>query len=310
MDNSAEPPELAMRRATFYLRPLNGLCNRMRAIASADALARATNTPLTVIWCVNPDVGVRYEDIFKRTDRYEIINVILHRSPRDVLRLLIYCEWPKIRGVPTAWVTRCYFHNRIFANLRPGDFSDRQLEEIVGGARRTLLTSWWSFYAEPMLDFSIFALYEPQQAQVDEISQTFTKNTVGVHIRRRDNVNAIRHSPTHSFIAAMKDCLVADPDVRFFLTTDCTDTERQIKGIFGDRVTSRPRKLARDSAAGMRDAAVDLFLLSRTSRILGSYYSTFSETAASIGHIEWMTVTDDASLVGKLNSKVLLTPRR
>jgi hypothetical protein len=281
----------------------------MRAIASAEALGRATNTALKVIWCVNPDVGARYEDIFRPTDRYKILDVNLRRSPRDILHLLIYCEWQQIKGVPTAWVTRSYFHNRVFANLRPGDFSDRRLEEIVRSGRRTLLTSWWSFYGEPTLDFSMFALHEQQQAELDEISGTFTENTVGVHIRRTDNVNAIRYSPTHAFITAMKECLAADPDARFFLTTDCSDTEREITKIFGNQITSRRRKLGRDSAAGLCDAAVDLFLLSRTSRILGSYYSTFSETAASIGQIEWVTVTDDASLVGKINSKVHVVPR-
>jgi hypothetical protein len=59
----------------------------------------------------------------------------------------------------------------------------------------------------------------------------------------------------------------------------------------------------------MQDAVVDLFALARTSRILGSYFSTFSETAASIGGIQWVTVTDDPSLVGNCNSEVFLVTR-
>lgn len=299
-----------MSKSSLYLRPLNGLCNRMRAIASAAALARAAGAPLTIIWVVNPDVGVRYQEIFQPADRYKIVNVHLRRSLRDAVLLLLFCEWENIRGIPTRWVTRWHFRNRIFAQVRPGDFSDRRLEEIVRGAKRTLITSWWSFYGEATLDFSMFALHQQQQEEVDEVSRTFANNTIGVHIRRTDNVNAIRFSPTNAFVAAMKQCIADDRGTRFFLTTDCADTERVIKSVFGDRIVTRNRSISRTSAEGMRDAVVDLFLLSRTSRILGSYYSTFSETAASIGRIEWVTVTDDASLVDRCNSKVLVMPRQ
>ena len=292
--------------STLYVRPLNGLCNRMRAIASAQALARAAGTRLTIFWDVTPDVGVRFEEIFERIDQYKIINVCPRNSLRDSLLFLLYGEVDNIRGIPTRWITRWYFRDRIFGQVRPGDFSDRRLEQIVRDTKRTLITSWWSFYGKSMLDFSIFRLHQAQQAEVNEISQTFRNNTIGVHIRRTDNVNAIRYSPTHAFIAAMKDCVAAEPDVHFFLTTDCGDTERQLISLFGHKIITRARKISRNSADGLRDAVVDLFLLSRTSRILGSYYSTFSETAASIGNIRWVTVTDDVSLVGECNSEVLL----
>jgi hypothetical protein len=104
----------------------------------------------------------------------------------------------------------------------------------------------------------------------------------------------------------MRRCLCAEPDARFFLATDCPQTEAEIRAIFGARVITRPRVASRDTRGGMLDAVVDLFALARTSRILGSYYSTFSETAASLGRINWVTVTDDASLVGRVNSDVML----
>jgi hypothetical protein len=295
-----------MSKSSLYLRPLNGLCNRMRAIASAHALAARVQSRLVVFWDINADVGTRYEEIFRPDDRFKIVNVSPRDSLRDALLFLLYGELESVSGLPTRWITRWFFRNHIFGQVRPRDFSDCRLEQIVRGAKRTLITSWWSFYGEAKLDFSIFSLHQPQQQEVDDISRSFTESIVGVHIRRADNANAIRYSPTHAFIAAMKDCVVADPDARFFLTTDCTDTEWQIKSIFRDRIITRRRKISRSSADGMRDAVVDLFLLSRTSRILGSYYSTFSETAASIGGIQWVTVTDDASLVGRINSKVLV----
>jgi hypothetical protein len=40
--------------------------------------------------------------------------------------------------------------------------------------------------------------------------------------------------------------------------------------------------LSRKSVGGIQDAAIDLWILSRTQKILGSYRSSFSETASEI----------------------------
>jgi len=42
----------------------------------------------------------------------------------------------------------------------------------------------------------------------------------------------------------------------------------------------------RNSLQGMQDALVELYTLSRTSRIIGSMQSSYSETAAQIGRIQ------------------------
>lgn len=70
------------------------------------------------------------------------------------------------------------------------------------------------------------------------------------------------------------------------LATDDPAIEYAIKERFPDRVVVRPKVFARDKAAGVRDALVDLLLLSRCRRILGSHWSSFSETAAEIGGID------------------------
>jgi hypothetical protein len=295
-----------MSRPTLYLRPLNGLCNRMRAVASARTLAAAAGADLVVLWEVGPGLAIRYEDLFHHDGSFRVRNIEPLRSKLDALLYLLYSETPRVRGVPTAWLTRAIFGDNILRQLRPEDHSPATLEAFVRGARRTLISSWWAFHGDPEPDFSFFKPHPAQQAAVDEIAQAFGPGTIGVHIRRTDNANAIRYSPTSAFVAAMQRRLRADPDARFFLATDCAETEAAIRAVFGARVITRPRVASRDTREGMLDAVVDLFALSRTSRILGSYYSTFSETAASLGGIKWVTVTDDASLIGRVNSDVML----
>ena len=58
-----------------------------------------------------------------------------------------------------------------------------------------------------------------------------------------------------------------------------------VEVVFGfpGGVVTRPKVFARDKASGVRDALVDLLLLSRCRLIIGSHWSSFSETAAELG---------------------------
>ena len=105
---------------------------------------------------------------------------------------------------------------------------------------------------------------------------------VGVHIRRGDHNLAQERSPTAAFIERMA---AEDAAVRFFLATDSPAEEHALSIHFPNRIITASKAFGRDSTAGMRGAVVDLYALARTSRLLGSYWSSFSETAAEIGGI-------------------------
>ena len=292
---------------TIYLRPLNGLCNRMRTLASGRALAAATGAQCVVFWDVNGDLGARYEDLFvPGDDGFRLINVAPWASVGQIAQIVLFGETARIKGVPLGWVTRLALAGRIHRQVRPETFTPAELEALARQSGRMLITSWWSFYGGTDVDFSFFRPHPAAQIEIEAISARFNDSTIGVHIRRSDNANAIRYSPTSAFEGAMAQAIQADPRVSFFLTTDCPTTEATFAERFGKRVITRGRRISRDSVEGMRDAVVDLFVLSRTRRIFGSYYSTFSETAASLGRITWVTVTHDADL--RCNSAVLVIP--
>ena len=55
---------------------------------------------------------------------------------------------------------------------------------------------------------------------------------------------------------------------------------------FPGRIVAQPvQSVRRDTLAGMQDAVVDLFCLSRTRKLLGSYWSSFSDMAAELSGI-------------------------
>ena len=110
---------------------------------------------------------------------------------------------------------------------------------------------------------------------------------VGVHIRRTDHAEAIKHASVERYVELTEAELRKRPDVRFYLATDDQQVKNRLLGHFGaERIITAKTALDRGSQEGMEGAVVDLFALSRTEKIFGSYYSSYSEIAAELGNIE------------------------
>ena len=154
--------------------------------------------------------------------------------------------------------------------------------------RRTYISSCHSFYpADPALYGELFRPNETVGRLVDAYVARFTPHTVGVHIRRTDNAASIARSPLSLFIEEMEREVAAHADILFFVASDSEEDKRALRAHFGDRILTSDRPADRSSLAGMQEGAVDFFTLSRTRRIIGSYYSSFSEVAALIRGIPY-----------------------
>jgi hypothetical protein len=114
----------------------------------------------------------------------------------------------------------------------------------------------------------------------------FQKPTTGVHIRRTDNIKSIEKSTTSLFINTITDLLEKDDNQLFYLSTDDLETENQLKEKFAGHIINQNNKdFKRDTKSGMESAVIDLYALSATKNLLGSYYSSFSDIAAKIKNI-------------------------
>lgn len=78
--------------------------------------------------------------------------------------------------------------------------------------------------------------------------------------------------------------LSEDSEVTFFICSDSDSAKKELKSHFGERLIVSKEKGERNNKTGMRGAVVDLFSLSRCHKIIGSYYSSFSEIAAQVGN--------------------------
>jgi hypothetical protein len=142
------------------------------------------------------------------------------------------------------------------------------------------------------------------RALVDELASGFGEHCIGVHVRRGDAWGNRHHSEfmrstEAAFMAAMEQEIDRCSHTRFFLATDCATTEETFRCRYGQRLMVNTAKrfvpsIRKAPKDNQRDAAIDMFALSRTRKLLGNNYSSFSRMAASIGGIEFVRALEAA----------------
>lgn len=138
---------------------------------------------------------------------------------------------------------------------------------------------------------------------VDKTSNYFDiENCVGVHIRSwtdDSSRNLLLHN-INLFIDQMKLC-----DDDFFVCSDSEQCTNELKNIFGNRIISQKinneRHITRtDSIQARIGAFVDLLLLSKCKKIIGTYQSTFTEVAWWFGQCKREVIIPMPEYVKKL----------
>ncbi len=275
------------RTGTFTLVPFGGLANRMYAIASAYCTCQATGSKLSVVWFREWGMKADYLDIFepwtedKATIRKaNLCDFLVNDRPR---RRNLFV--PKlIQGI--------VYDRRIYedsvSQLRDDGF------DFAGWSRgkRCYIVTCVRFVKIPTEIWrQLFRPVKPVMDAVETNSKQFSAYTIGMHIRRSDNQAAIKQSPTHLFIEAGKQELAQHPDLKIFLATDSEQVKQEMREVFGNRIITSPTPASRESISGIRDGLVDMYTLSRTNHIYGSWFSSFSRLAARIGGCELTVLT-------------------
>jgi hypothetical protein len=257
----------------IIIEPLGGLCNRLRACASACALAHALNRPLTIVWNIDGTLGCRFDDLFIVPD---MVSRIIYKNKNKFF-------FKNVHKLIDTISVRSRFR------LRQPDI-DRLLAQkynfrLLAQHDPVHIATCTAFYPAAVLLKSFVPL--PQLQLIIDCYTKTLQNVIGVHIRRGDHAIAIKNSPTELFLAAMHREVEADPGVTFFLATDSLQEEAWLQAAFPNRiVTHEKQSFRRDDPAAIKDAVIDLFILSKCRKIIGSYWSSFTETAQALGSAE------------------------
>ncbi len=263
---------------------IGGLCNRMRAIATACRLASASNRRLRVIWHSNDELRAPFNELF-----CPLPDDITLYEPSDVEYALKW-EMPRKKNLYASALYQTLAYKAVYSDtsnlIRYCGRDEALRQEICSMKGNILIISGLSiggYDAERMR-----MMFKPSQAVariIESRTSRFDAHTVGVHIRRTDNVRSIEDSPLHLFVGEMERILQQEPLTRFFLATDDAGVMRELTGRFGDKIICGDDNVSRDTLRGMMHATADLWALASTSRILGSFYSSFTDLAAVLGDI-------------------------
>lgn len=267
------------------IKPFGGLCNRMRAIDSVLAIARKTRTDVRIIWENNISLFCDFNKLFITPPGVKVTQTV-SLLPQFYTKLKRHSfEQLRKRNIFLPLGYDKYFFDEDILSLKSKgfDFSSLKSNEKIYIETQT------RFFKDDRPHSYFIPIPEIQQ-KVDKITGSFGDYTIGVHIRRGDHKICIRESPLENFIESMEQEVEVNNRIQFYLATDSFEIEEKIRDHFPGRIISNKRILRRDSTKGIQDALIDLKCLSLTQKILGSYWSSFSETAAIMGKIELQVV--------------------
>ncbi|MBQ8361810.1 MAG: glycosyl transferase [Bacteroidaceae bacterium] len=269
-----------MKKQLTYI-PVGGLGNRMRGIASAIHLAEKVEADLLIVWFKDQGLNCRFDELFQPLV-HENVDITL-REAAFADKVLMDRPRKKNLFIPCIF-QRIMFDSCLYEldidGLRANGFD---FQDWASKAKKPYIASYSNFF--PNNEKKRLAIFKPTdelQARIEEVCSSFDGNTIGLHIRRTDHTVAIAQSPTELFDNAI---LQFEGKNNFYLATDSEEEKQHFKETFGDLITTSPTKAVRSTTEGIKDAVVELYVLSRTSRIIGSAQSTYSIAAAEISGI-------------------------
>lgn len=269
------------KKSQITLIPVGGLANRMKAIDAAVALAQESNSQLHIIWFKDKGLNCRFDQLFKPLQLKDV--TLKEATWMDKL----FYDRPRKKNfyIPHLF-QRVLFDAYIYEKKTTQLFYDSFDFLSWAKEKNCYIASCVYFY--PQTERSLFSIFQPivhVQEQIERVSSKFGSNTIGIHIRRTDNIASISQSPTELFINRIEQEIKKDNQCLFYLATDSEEEKTHLRSIFGERILISPRIADRNSISGMQDALAELYILSKTKKILGSMKSSYSETAAQISNI-------------------------
>jgi hypothetical protein len=263
--------------------PTSGLANRLRIITASIKLARKSGKKLIIYWYRNHELYANFEDLFEFPQ-----NIIIRKIPFKYKVWLTMTRFSrKIFGFDKWYLKQFNFDFVFLDYMAPLIWHNKMdIQEEVNKAGNVLICSCQELNYSELVDYQVFQPKAAIRQEINEITNDFKPGIIGMHIRSTDHVDSLKNSPIDLFEKKIEEELLIDPHTSFFLATDNEEYQNKIVQKFGsNKILFHRKEFRRDITEGIKDAVVDLFCLSKTSKIYGSYYSSFSEVAGRIGQI-------------------------
>jgi hypothetical protein len=273
-------PALALRRPKLFLDAQHGLGNRLRAIASAGAIAEATGRELIVVWQPDVHCEARIEDLI--TPDFAVISQGF--APDAAAMGIDLISYMEVEPGSTKG-----------ALIDPGAFGDVYIRSAY--PLNHPASTWTS-------ENAYLRRLKPNATVLGLAASVRSPSALAVHIRMEGGADAqhlpyedraswtpeahdaIDHWRKRSHFSAFLprlDQLIAEGLAdTVFVASDTAAVLDEFASRYGDRVAYLPRRVFDRSPMAMSFALADALLLSRAPRLLGSNWSSFTELAARL----------------------------
>ncbi len=261
-----------MRQLTVV--PQGGLCNRLRLLFSLMEAEGHGVDNIRVEWARNAECRAWFEELFEPLETEALSIVHRHWWAIPIRRQNLWMP---------AVVRWLLGFNRQCVNYLPE--SEDDFWQLLQRDERIYISTGYSLCGYTSQTMARLRPLPELRQRINSMMEMCGPRTVGVHIRRTDNVVAMQHSTPEGFRKAMRREVQKHADTCFFLATDDDSLKAELRQEFGHRIVSQQTDVRRDTVEGMRDAVVDLWCLAATRQLIGSYWSSFTDIAAEMGNI-------------------------
>lgn len=347
-----QQPTFEAAARVLFIHTQNGLGNRLRALASGLALARATGRVPVIVWERDAHLGASFHHLFETRAFGSDIETVLYR---DLVVIESFPEWELVRQPSDHWYPVNYMlkdgsgtaHKLMRFNLpkaesprsEPANWMDSMggltappdkitvvkapaakpahaKSNIISSDAHLYFKSAYVAITHPRLlsaphhvnrelmnlqpSKAVLKIFETQdRGELDK--------AVGIHIRSRtlanDNVAVDTNceytatgaettnywrsrSQLPVFINRMRALTFSrkDQHTKFFVAVDNVELLQKLQKVFPGRIFSIPRECDDRDESCVVYAMADLLCLSRTRKIFGSNWSSFTEAAARLGN--------------------------
>lgn len=266
--------QVLVRKPKIFIDAQHGLGNRLRAIGSAAAIAEVTERELVIVWQPDDHCNCRFADLFD----YE--GVVLDVSLVNT-------------------VTDCKVYNYMTIEDGKKNALIRSDDKADIYARSAFVLN--SPHSDCTRENRFIQNLKPVEAVQTLVNTVRHPNDVSAHVRMEggrkdehlpyessanwteDDHNLIDHwrSKSHvSHFIRRIDMLVAEGSAEhIFLAADCPEVYKEFQDYYGDRLALLQRSIYDRSARQLQYALADAILLSKSSLLLGSSWSSFTELA-------------------------------
>jgi hypothetical protein len=266
----------------IFLKPTQGLCNRLLLIDSAYSFAKLNNFKIKLCWSFSEGFSDEsFEELFDINSLPENFYLIskeeYEEASLNCLNLHTHVTQDK-ESLKYIFNTDSY---TLFKKISNTSFCYNYFASLD-----------WIFETEfPEKNLFIKKYIRPNKRLSEEIeSLQIKQDHIGLHIRRGDAIN----SPwSDYFLQSSTECfhqIAENTKSKIFLSTDCEETQEEFLEKHGIKIIVNKNKKFVDKNISINDrknyqkyAAIDLFLLSKTRKIFGNNWSTFSQVASIIG---------------------------